>query len=69
MELLTISKTLPRHLEFSLQDPLMMIMELKKIVKELKEKNPTLKNYRLMDVGFTAGQNHKIPQMRLYFIK
>lgn len=68
MELLTINKTLPCHLQLNLQEPLTILHEVKKIVKELKEKNPVLRNYRLMDVGLPR-KNQKNPRMSLYFIK
>ncbi|HHY42007.1 MAG TPA: hypothetical protein GX514_04060 [Thermoanaerobacterales bacterium] len=68
MELLTINKEMPHFLAFNLHEPFVLINELKKIVKDLKQKNPNLNNYRLMDVGFTANKKD-ISQMRLYFIK
>lgn len=68
MELLTINKKVPRHFQINLQEPAALVYELKKIVRELKEKNPVLLNYKLMDVGL-PGKNQKIPHMSLYFIK
>lgn len=69
MELLTINKVMPRFVEFNLHEPIILMNELKKIVKDLKQKNPNLENYRLMDVGFTPNPNKDISEMRLYFIK
>ncbi|MGI6485791.1 MAG: hypothetical protein ACOX15_05620 [Tepidanaerobacteraceae bacterium] len=69
MELLTIDKKLPHFLEYNIFEPLILINELKKIVKELKQKNPCLKNYKLMDVGFSSSKTRTQPRMRLYFIK
>lgn len=69
MELLTINKKLPRRQILSLQEPLLLIKELKQIVRELKDKNPILCNYKLMDVGFTSIKNQKASRMKLYFIK
>lgn len=68
VELLTINKEMPQCLVFNLHKPIVLINELKKIVKDLKQKNPNLNNYRLMDVGF-APNNKEISQMRLYFVK
>lgn len=56
-------------LDFSFNEPIVLINELKRIVKDLKQKNPNLNNYRLMDVGFTSNSNKNISQMKLYFIK
>jgi len=67
VELLTINKEMSRFLVFNLHEPTILVNELKKIVKELKHKNPNLNNYRLMDVGFTPDEN--MSQMRFYFIK
>lgn len=69
MELLTINKVKPQLLDFSFNEPIVLINELKRIVKDLKQKNPNLNNYRLMDVGFTSNSNKNISQMKLYFIK
>ena len=69
MELLTINKVMPQLLEVNLHEPIILMNELKKIVKDLKQKNPNLENYRLIDVGFTPNPNKDISQMRLYFIK
>jgi hypothetical protein len=69
MELLTINRVLPQLLEVNLHEPIILVNELKKIVRDLKEKNPNLENYRLMDVGFSPNHNKDISQMRLYFIK
>ena len=69
MELLTINKPMSRQLESKLYEPIKLIKELKTIVKELKEKNPSLKNYKLMDVGFITGINQKPSRIKLYFIK
>lgn len=68
VELLTINKEMSQFLLFNLHEPIILVNELKKIVKDLKQKNPKLNNYRLMDVGF-AYNNKDISQMRLYFIK
>lgn len=68
MELLTINKTVPRHLQLNLQEPTALVYELKKIVRELKKKNPILRSYRLMDVGL-PGKNQNTQRMSLYFIK
>jgi len=68
LELLTINKTVPRHLQLNLQEPAALVYELKKIVRELKEKNPILRSYRLMDVGL-PGKNQNTQRMSLYFIK
>ncbi|HHW03487.1 MAG TPA: hypothetical protein GXX35_11900 [Thermoanaerobacterales bacterium] len=68
MELLTINKTLPRQVQKNLQEPVVLVHEIKKIVRELKEKNPILRNYKLMDVGL-PDKNQKTPRMNLYFIK
>ncbi|HHY05177.1 MAG TPA: hypothetical protein GX534_08330 [Thermoanaerobacterales bacterium] len=67
MELLTILKSFNFHLDVKPQELLNIIKEIKKIVRELKQKNPCLKNYKLMDVGFVFA--NKKPQMKLYFIK
>lgn len=69
MELLTINKTLPRRHFPSLQEPLLLIKELKEIVRDLKDKNPKLYGYKLMDVGFTSVCNYQASHMRLYFVK
>ena len=69
MELLTINKPMSHQLESKLHEPITLIKELKKIVKELKAKNSTLNNYKLMDVGFITGANQKPSRMKLYFIK
>ncbi len=69
MELLTINKKLPHFLESNLREPFTLIKELKEIVRELKEKNPCLKNYKLMDVGFVSSKARTSPRMSLYFIK
>ncbi|HHX22509.1 MAG: hypothetical protein ACOX2A_10250 [Tepidanaerobacteraceae bacterium] len=68
MELLTINKVMPQLFEY-INDPYIFMYELKSIVKELKQKNPILRNYRLMDVGFPSNHNKSYSQMRLYFIK
>jgi len=68
VELLTINKEMSQFLLFNLHEPIILVNELKKIVKDLKQKNPKLNNYRLIDVGF-AYNNKDISQMRLYFIK
>ncbi|HHY71230.1 MAG TPA: hypothetical protein GX519_06240 [Thermoanaerobacterales bacterium] len=60
---------MPQFLEFNLHEPIILINELKKIVKDLKTKNPNLENYRLMDVGFTPNPSRDISQIKLYFIK
>jgi len=67
VELLTINKEMPKLLMFNLHKPSIVVDELKKIVKELKQKNPDLNNYCLMDVGFSP--NKDMSQMRLYFMK
>lgn len=68
MELLTINKKVPRHFQINIHEPAAIVYELKKIVRELKEKNPILLNYKLMDVGL-PDKNQKIPHMSLYFVK
>lgn len=68
VELLTIIKEMPKLLAFNLHKPSVVVSELKKIVKDLKQKNPHLNNYCLMDVGFLTNNTDK-SQMRLYFIK
>ena len=69
VELLTIYKALPRPVEINLHEPMIILKEIKKIVKDLKSKNPRLKNYRLMDVGFTSECMPRGSGMKLYFIK
>ena len=69
MELLTINKTLPRRQVINLQEPLLLVKELKKIVRDLKDKNPNLCSYKLMDVGFTSVNDQRVSHMRLYFVK
>lgn len=54
---------------FDIQEPVVLMNELKKIVKELKERNPNLRDYKLMNVGFTSNHKLDISQMRFYFIK
>jgi len=67
VELLTINKEMPALLAFNLHKPAVLVKELKKIVKDLKQKNPVLHNYCLMDVGFLPNQ--EMSQMKLYFLK
>lgn len=69
MELLTINKPMSRQLEDKLHEPVKLIKELKKVVRDLKAKNPLLENYKLMDVGFIKSINQKPSRMKLYFIK
>jgi len=69
MELLTINKAIPRPVEINIHEPVAILKEIKKIVKDLQEKNPNLKSYRLMDVGFTSGGFYSGSRMKLYFIK
>jgi len=68
MELLTINREMPKLIEFNLHEPIILVNELKKIVSELKRKNPNLNNYCLMDVGFSPNSKD-MSQMRLYFVK
>lgn len=68
LEILTIKRVVPHYLRYNIQDPLILIREIKKIVKDLKKHNSFLKNYRLMDVGFTA-KKQKLSHMNLYFKK
>ncbi|HQE04751.1 MAG: hypothetical protein WBJ30_11110 [Tepidanaerobacteraceae bacterium] len=67
VELLTINREMPRFLAINLHKPCIVINELKKIVKDLKQKNPHLNNYCLMEVGFSPDK--EISHMRLYFMK
>lgn len=69
MELLTINKAIPRPLEVNFHEPMVVIGEIKKIVKDLKERNPSLKSYRLMDVGISQDNNCNGSRVKLYFIK
>lgn len=69
LEILTIRKVMPYRLKYNIQDPLILINELKKVVKELKTNNPYLKNYKLMDVGFAIVDKQKSSHMSLYFKK
>lgn len=68
LELLTINKKLPSHFCATLQEPVALVYELKKIVRELKEKNPILLDYKLMDVGLPV-KSQEISHMSLYFIR
>lgn len=69
MELLTINKKFPHRQIMNLEEPMMLIKELKQVVKELKVNNPKLCNYKLMDVGFPPVEDQKESRMKLYFVK
>lgn len=68
MEILTIRRKAIPHLSCDVTDPLLLLQELKMMVKDLKKNNPCLEDYRLVDVGFTSTfNNQKISYMSLYF--
>lgn len=67
LEMLTIRKPMPHQINYDMQDPLLLINELKRIVKDLKKNNPSLKNYKLVDVGFFPIGRRGKSHMSLYF--
>lgn len=69
MELLTINKIIPRYNKFDLKEPYILLNELKQMVKDLKNKNPLLQNYKLKDVGFPFDKEQQLSFVRLYFVK
>ena len=69
MELLTVNSVMSNFIKVNLNEPKILLKELKKVVRELRQRNPHLGDYCLMDVGFTTGRKNDTSQIRLYFTK